>query len=925
MTYPPRYNVGTNFPREEQLTDAISTSAMQAEYSRIAESISAIITLLRRITTTDGRLQLDQAVRISDVVTEVDLGTGDGVTTVFAFPAEIDAAVDLVRTFVDDVRVDPASYDDTEVTFAVAPAGGTAITGLIYTNLGGVLDRLQSVVADEGASMIGIADAAGLFTANNVEDALAELAGDLDSLLTALGDLGGYVLRDGTRTLTGQWEVNERSSVTIPPAAAVGAFRVNVNPSDGHYVEIDDGVTTVRFEFDNNASVGAGSVLVAIGATAADSAEAITDSINGSPLAVKAEVSGQNVTLTHEIPYALGNEPLVTSGASITAVVGMSGGVDGSFSAAYKTHYRVRNHPRSLRDGDAVVHEQLQDITGQIVAALTAFLRTDGANQMTGPLNVGGNRVINVDPATQPTDAVNLDQAEDLISDAGDTKLSLIGTKDTVAEGTLTGPVTYNRTAIETADADQTTTPSTVVIPTLHGVPRPGADDHVSNKKYVDERVASVVTGDPFTLPDFNLEGDGLGGGGLVNINNGGDFYFEDLVIAAAQTPAVPTRLFVEGNFDLQNTGSITAEGPLEIICTGNVIIAGTITCPFLSIRCGGTCTITAAITTETLGTYHYRYDQHVDPKFGGPVDPVGDVELEWLNSGGSKALVWRAVLIDSAGAVAISAAITSDDIFIKTLSNATISSTFRARWWMKTLVTGAPTPNSDDLSAEYPVGSGEYRVIAWRDTVRQYIPETDLTSDGVGGTGGTGGGNGGTSGASSVPAGASIWAAAQRPYLFYTYELARGGCGGHPVDLNRPTGNNCKGGGRISIYADGNLILSAALFDVNGSDGQNLAGNDAGGGGAGSCRLICKGTMTDGAITANGGATNLTGNAGAGGGGLAAMVAPVYAGTQSRAVTPGTGGTTPATAGLSVAATLTADQIESLADRGLFEVFPDA
>jgi hypothetical protein len=894
--YPPRYAPQTNFPRDEQLTGEISTESMQAEYAMIAETISQIVSFIRRFTTSDGKLALDKAVRAADVIVE-DAWTGDAVTVTFDFAQEIDATVDLVRTFVDGVRTDPLSITDTGVTFAVAPAGGAAITAKIYMNVAGVVDRLQSIVQDEGASLIGIADLAGLYDAANVEDALAEIANDLASLITALGDLGAYVLCDGTRPLTGQWEVNERSSVTIAPASAVGAFRVNVNPSDGHYVEINDGVLTTRFEFDNNAIVAAGAVAVTIGATAADSAQSITDAINGSPLAVKAGVSGQNVTLTHEIPYALGNQPLVTSGASITSVTGMAGGVDGSFSAAYKTHYRVRNHPQSLRDGDVVVHEQLQNITGQITAALTAFLRTDGANEMTGPLNVGGNFVHNVLAAVLGTDAVNLTQANSLISAAGLLKLSLAGTKDTVANGTLTGPVTLGQVASTTADVDQTTTPSTVAIPTIHGVAKPGANDQVANKLYVDEQIAALVIGGGSIYPSFNIEGDGLGGGGLATLTPGGEFYFNDLNIAAAQSLTAPIRIFCAGTFTLANTGSISSTAPVEIVALGAVLIQGTISCPHLTIRGGATVTISAAITTSSaVGSYQRKYP-YIAPSINGYPIVFGSTNASTYND-------WRAVLIEAVGALVISANVTSDDIFVYGGGNVTISSTFKASWYMGT---GWSTALNDG--------------IGWHDSYRDSLVYSTGAGRGPGGPGGTAGGagNAGTVGAGTNAD--SIYKGSNRPYLLPTYRLARGAFGARNSPAGTPTGDSLhgRGGGRISVYADGNLVITGASFDVSGGDGDDIAGGgaDGGGGGAGSARLACQGTMTDGNIDASGGTSN---DATGGGGGLAVMVASGFAGTQSRSVAAGGG----ATAGTSVAATLPAATIAGLKEQSIFGVIPD-
>ena len=898
MAYPIRYQPQTNFPREEQLGNEISTASMQSEFARISESISQVITCQRRITTSDGRLKLDQAVRLNDVITE-ETHSGDGVTVTFAFDQEIDADVDLVRVWVNGVRTDPVSFTDSDFTMAVAPASGTDnIEVRIYLNIGGFVDRLQSVAQDEGASMVGIADGAAQFDADNVEDALVELATNLQDLITSLGNLGNYVLRDGTRTLTGQWEVNERSSVTIASAAAVGSLRVNTNPSDGNYVEINDGVLTVRFEFDNNSSVAVDAVIITIGATAEATAQTLTDAINNSPLAVKAEASGQNVALTHEIPYALGNQPIITSGAAITSVVGMAGGVDGLFSDAYKTHYRVRNHPRSLREGDVVVHEQLQDVYAQITASLTTFLRTDGANSMVAPLNMGGNTINNLADATLATQATSKAQVEALIAAAVALTLALNGTKTSPARGTLTGPVSLGRTSSETADSDQVADPSTVAVNTIHGVPTPAASDHVANKLYVDTQIALAIPAVDNGLPTFNIEGDGLGGGGLANINNGGDFYFNDLTIAAAQSLAVPVRLFIEGDLNLQNTGSITSAAPIEIIATGNVTLAGTVTCPFLSIRCGGSLTVSAAITTETNGTYRKAYNYEVGGRFGGPTGSSSaftDAEINY----------WRAVIFDAVGTITISANITSDDIFITTNGNLTASSTFRARWWLK---------------SSYNTQVASIAIPSWRDVAKSYTVTSgpSTTNKGTGGSGGTGGGTGGSNG-NGVAGGASVWAAANRPYLFPTYELARGGMAAYSrTDV---AGGQGRGGGRISVYAGGNMDLSAATFNANGDAFSDLAGGDnGGGGGGGTVRLACKGTMDDGSGSATGGAGD-TGTAGGGGGVF--TIASAYTGTQSRTAAAGANGG--GGVGITAAVTLAADQIQGLKDRGIFGVYPDA
>jgi hypothetical protein len=361
MPYPDRYDRTTDFARDQQLGVGIRGTALNAELSRVAGVANQINTFLRRFTTTDGKLKLDQAVRIRDVITE-ELFDGTGIQTVFTFAQPIDSTVDLVRVFVNGVRTDPLSYNDTTFTMAVAPIAGTDnVQALIYANLAGVLDRMLSVVQDEGADLIGYNDPESRYDENTVGPCLTEVMRSLDDLVTALGDLAGYVLTNGTRVLTGQWELNERSTVTIPPAAAVGSFRITGLPADTGLVTIADGTNpAVVFEFDTNSIVTPGNTPVTVGVDIATTAANFVTALNNAPLAVVATaVNGGafwTINLTNEIPYAAGNIPITFTATNTGTYVGMAGGVNGSFSAAYKNYFRIRNCPRSIRDGDVVVN-----------------------------------------------------------------------------------------------------------------------------------------------------------------------------------------------------------------------------------------------------------------------------------------------------------------------------------------------------------------------------------------------------------------------------------------------------------------------------------------------------------------------------------------------------------------------------------------
>lgn len=120
--------------------------------------------------------------------------------------------------------------------------------------------------------------------------------------------------------------------------AATGTVALSANPSDADTVTINDGVTTKIFEFDNNASVGGGHVLVTIGADAAATAAALATAIAGA-LTITVVVTDATCALTNTVLGTAGNHTITKSGATIT-VTGMAGGLTAELVAgATKVSY----------------------------------------------------------------------------------------------------------------------------------------------------------------------------------------------------------------------------------------------------------------------------------------------------------------------------------------------------------------------------------------------------------------------------------------------------------------------------------------------------------------------------------------------------------------------------------------------------------
>jgi len=88
--------------------------------------------------------------------------------------------------------------------------------------------------------------------------------------------------------------------------------------------------TAYTFEFDDDATIGGGSIGVLIGATAADTMANFIQAVNTSGLtitAVDTTVTVPEATLTNNVGGLLGNQTITETGAAITAT-GMAGGVD---------------------------------------------------------------------------------------------------------------------------------------------------------------------------------------------------------------------------------------------------------------------------------------------------------------------------------------------------------------------------------------------------------------------------------------------------------------------------------------------------------------------------------------------------------------------------------------------------------------------
>jgi phage tail sheath protein FI len=108
-------------------------------------------------------------------------------------------------------------------------------------------------------------------------------------------------------------------------------FTGGAQPSDEETIVISDGVTSVTFEFDDDASITSGRTGVLIGATALLTMENLVAAINASALTITAarnlSATPPTANLTNTTAGAAGNVNITETGAAI-AVTGMSSGAD---------------------------------------------------------------------------------------------------------------------------------------------------------------------------------------------------------------------------------------------------------------------------------------------------------------------------------------------------------------------------------------------------------------------------------------------------------------------------------------------------------------------------------------------------------------------------------------------------------------------
>lgn len=205
MAYPIRLSRLTNFARLVAESLPEDWAGVDAELNQILVALDQLNTDMRAITNADTTLKFTQALREMKLI-ETLTATGVAGSSQSVVVPTYNPATDLAEVFVNGARVVPANVaytDATHITITYPFVGGETIVIDLSSNGAGALTQLASTAINLGASLIGINDAGALYASTNVETALAEVMGKLNTLISNIGTIAGYLKADGSVTATG--------------------------------------------------------------------------------------------------------------------------------------------------------------------------------------------------------------------------------------------------------------------------------------------------------------------------------------------------------------------------------------------------------------------------------------------------------------------------------------------------------------------------------------------------------------------------------------------------------------------------------------------------------------------------------------------------------------------------------------------------
>lgn len=265
MPYPPYYHAKRDFALSEQNGEEVSGVDLMAEFSSVGESLNQLVGFIRNLATANREWQPGSALA-QDLAEESETTATSGQTD-FDLPnnATADPAEDKVRVFSDGVLIDPSDTTlNTDSVTIPARNGGETVVVELFNDSRNLRQDLADSANGLGASLSTIEDALGLYTADNVEDALAEVRSFLNDLTVALGDLSALIRSDGSvdfasdQSMGGHRLTNLEDGVDPQDAATINQLAVLANifgDLNNVFLALSGGTMSGILDMGNNAIV----------------------------------------------------------------------------------------------------------------------------------------------------------------------------------------------------------------------------------------------------------------------------------------------------------------------------------------------------------------------------------------------------------------------------------------------------------------------------------------------------------------------------------------------------------------------------------------------------------------------------------------------------------------------------------------------
>lgn len=199
MPYPPRANTIKDYALDDQQGDPVDGTALSVDFANLAETVNQIIGFLKAGFTADRRWRPLEASG-QELKYNFRAEATDG-QTYFPFDTDVtfDPVANKATVYTNGVKVDSDDVAATADGVTIpAQTAGTVVETHLFNGETDLRTDLASTLANLGASLIGIEDKLGLISADNVEDALAEIKVQLNQVAAGIGDIQGLIRSDGS-------------------------------------------------------------------------------------------------------------------------------------------------------------------------------------------------------------------------------------------------------------------------------------------------------------------------------------------------------------------------------------------------------------------------------------------------------------------------------------------------------------------------------------------------------------------------------------------------------------------------------------------------------------------------------------------------------------------------------------------------------